>query len=72
MNIETISRGIVPRIDPLGAISISIAAGLWSTFCTWRGLEISMTYTVVGSVIGYGIVVYGSFDSSVLVRIVIA
>lgn len=72
MNIKTISRGIVPRIDPLGAISISMAAGLWSAFCTWKRLEISMTYTVVGSIIGYAIVVYGSFNASVLVRIVIA
>ncbi|UCH03053.1 MAG: anion permease [Candidatus Bathyarchaeota archaeon] len=70
MNIETISRGIIPRIDPLGAITISSAAGLWSAFCTWRGLEISMTYTVVGSVIGYAIVLYGFFNYSVLTQIV--
>ncbi len=69
MNITTISRGIVPRIDPIGAITISSAACLWSAFCTWRGLEISNTYTVVGSVIGYAVVVYQSFEMSVLIRI---
>jgi PiT family inorganic phosphate transporter len=69
MNIKTISRGIVPRIDPIGAITISLAACLWSGFCTWRGLEISNTYTVVGSVIGYALVVYGSFQSTVLINI---
>ena len=69
MNMKTISRGIVPRIDPVGAITVSLAAGLWSAFCTWRGLEISNTYTVVGSVIGYGLVVYGTFDYGVLSQI---
>jgi PiT family inorganic phosphate transporter len=69
MNIKTISGGIVPRIDPLGAITIILSAGLWSTFCTWRGLEISNTYTVVGSVIGYAMVVYRSFKSEVLAMI---
>jgi PiT family inorganic phosphate transporter len=72
MNIKTIAQGIVPLIDPYGAITITIAAGLWSTFCTWKGLEISMTYTVVGSVIGYAMIVYGSFDLEVLVRIIIS
>lgn len=72
MNIKTISRGIIPRIDPLGAITVTITAGLWSTLCTWRGLEISNTYTVVGSVIGYALVVYGSFESGVLLQILIS
>ncbi len=69
MNITTISRGIVPRIDPIGAITISSTACLWSALCTWRGLEISNTYTVVGSVIGYAVVVYQSFETTVLIRI---
>ncbi len=69
MNITTISQGIVPRIDPLGAITISLAACVWSGVCTWRGLEISNTYTVVGSVIGYALVVYGSFQSTVLINV---
>lgn len=72
INITTISRGIVPRIDPVGAITISLAASLWSALCTWRGLEISNTYTVVGSVIGYALVVYQSFETTVLVRILAA
>jgi PiT family inorganic phosphate transporter len=72
MNIKTISRGIVPRIDPLGAITISLSAGSWSTICTWKGLEISNTYTVVGSVIGYALVVYRSFETEVLLRILLS
>jgi PiT family inorganic phosphate transporter len=72
MNIKTIARGIVPFIDPLGAITISLSACLWSAVCTWKGLEISNTYTVVGSVIGYALVVYGSFESDILIRILLS
>jgi len=70
MNVKTISSGVVPRIDPLGAITITLAAGVWSTLCTWKGLEISNTYSIVGSVIGYALVVYGSFEVSVISNIV--
>jgi len=28
--------------------------------CNFRGLEISVTHTVVGSILGYGITVYGA------------
>ena len=72
MNIKTIAKGIVPVIDPYGAITITLAAGLWSTICTWKGLEISMTYTIVGSVIGYAMIVYGSFEWEVLIRILLS
>ena len=34
MNIKTISKGIVPRIDPIGGVTLTLAACLWSTFCT--------------------------------------
>ena len=72
MNIKTISGGIVPKIDVIGAISISLVAGLWSFFCSWKGLEISNTYTVIGAVVGYAIIAYGSFKSETLINIVIS
>lgn len=72
MNIKTISGGIVPRIDAYGAITIILAACLWSAFCTWKGLEISNTHTVIGGVIGYALVVYRSVEFGVIIRIVIS
>jgi len=65
MNIKTIGTGIVPEIDVLGALTITLSACLWVTFCTWRGLEMSITYSVVGSVIGYGLLVYGPLETTV-------
>ncbi len=65
MNIKTIGTGIVPEIDILGGLTITLSACLWVTFCTWKGLEISNTYSVIGSVIGYGLIVYGPMQSMV-------
>ena len=65
MNTKTIGTGIVPEIDVLGALTITLSACLWVTFCTWRGLEMSITYSVVGSVTGYGLLVYGPLETMV-------
>ena len=74
MNIKTIGTGIVPNIDILGALTITLSACLWVTFCTWKGLEISNTYSVIGSVIGYGLIVHGPVESMIdmLVKLVIS
>ena len=65
MNIKTIGTGIVPDIDVLGALTITLSACLWVTFCTWKGLEISNTYSVIGSIIGYGLIAYGPLESTI-------
>lgn len=74
MNIETIGTRIVPDIDVLGAFTITLSACLWVTFCTWKGLAISNTYSVIGSVVGYGLIAYGPLESTidVLVKLVIS
>ena len=59
MVMKTIGRGIVPAIDLLGVlvtISISFA---WIMFCNYFGLEISVTHSIIGAVLGYGIASYG-------------
>lgn len=58
MNMKTIGTGLVPSIDLLGAIIIVITAFTWIMLCNYRGLEISVTHTVVGSIIGYGIAAF--------------
>ena len=65
MNIKTVGTGIVPDIDVLGGLTITLSACLWVTFCTWKGLEISNTYSVIGSVIGYGLIVHGPMESMI-------
>ena len=58
MNMKTVGTGIVPSIDLLGAIIIVMTAFTWIMICNYRGLEISVTHTVVGSIVGYGIAAY--------------
>ncbi len=59
MVMKTIDRGIVPRIDVLGAFTTILAVSIWVTFCTWKGMPISTTHSIIGGVIGYGLLTYG-------------
>ena len=59
MVMKTIDRGIVPRIEVLGAFTTILAVGIWITLCTWKGIPISTTHSIIGGVIGYGLLTYG-------------
>jgi len=59
MVMKTIDRGIVPRVDVVGAFTITLAACTWLTLCTWKGMPVSTTHSIIGAVLGYGIVTYG-------------
>jgi len=59
MVMKTIGKGIVPEVDLVGCITTTLAACVWVTLCSLRGLDISITYSVVSSVLGYGLVRYG-------------
>jgi len=56
---KTIGKGIVPGVNLLGAITISLTAAIWVLICSYKGLDVSVTYATIGSVIGYGIATYG-------------
>jgi PiT family inorganic phosphate transporter len=72
MVMTTIGKGLVPNIDLLGAITVVLAACIWVTFCTWKGLEISNTHSVVGGVIGYGLIAHSMVDLRIMMGIAIA
>jgi PiT family inorganic phosphate transporter len=59
MVMKTIGTGIVPSIDLLGAIIIVLSAFVWIMICNFYGIEISVTHSIVGSILGYGIAAYG-------------
>jgi PiT family inorganic phosphate transporter len=43
----------------IGALSALIAAALWVSFATWKSLPVSTTHSIVGAMIGFGIMAGG-------------
>ena len=63
---NTIRKGIVstdiladPHIALIGALSALLAASLWISFATWKSLPVSTTHSIVGAMIGFGIMAGG-------------
>jgi len=59
MVMKTVGRGIVPAIDLLGVLVTISVAFSWIMFCNYFGLEISVTHSIIGAVLGYGFASYG-------------
>jgi PiT family inorganic phosphate transporter len=63
---QTIRKGIVstdilsdPHLAMIGALSALLAAALWVSFATWKSLPVSTTHSIVGAMIGFGIMTGG-------------
>jgi PiT family inorganic phosphate transporter len=63
---DTIRKGIVsteiltdPDLTMLGALSALLAAALWVSFATWKSLPVSTTHSIVGAMIGFGLIAGG-------------
>ena len=63
---NTIRKGIVstqvledPNMALIGAFSALLAAALWVSFATWKSLPVSTTHSIVGAMIGFGIMAGG-------------
>src|SRR5210317_905451 len=63
---KTIRKGIVstdimsdPHLALLGALAALLAAALWVSFATWKSLPVSTTHSIVGAMIGFGIMAGG-------------
>lgn len=59
MIMKTIGTGIVPKVDAMGALTIVLAASIWLLIASVKGIELSVTNTIIGSIIGYGIASVG-------------
>jgi PiT family inorganic phosphate transporter len=64
---NTIRKGIVstqiltdPHMAMIGALSALLAAALWVSFATWKSLPVSTTHSIVGAMIGFGIMAGGT------------
>ena len=63
---QTIRKGIVstdiladPHLALIGALSALLAAALWVSFATWKSLPVSTTHSIVGAMVGFGIMAGG-------------
>jgi Phosphate/sulphate permeases len=63
---ETIANGIVPidtisivhpRLVVIGMLAAILAAGFWVTLTTFYNLPVSTSHSIVGSVLGFGLIV---------------
>jgi PiT family inorganic phosphate transporter len=48
-----------PQVALIGALSALLAAALWVSFATWKSLPVSTTHSIVGAMIGFGIMAGG-------------
>jgi PiT family inorganic phosphate transporter len=63
---NTIRKGIVstqiltdPDLALIGALSALLAAALWVSFATWKSLPVSTTHSIVGAMVGFGLMAGG-------------
>ena len=63
---NTIRKGIIstevmsdPHLALAGALAALLASALWVSFATWRSLPVSTTHSIVGAMIGFGIMAGG-------------
>jgi PiT family inorganic phosphate transporter len=63
---NTIRQGIVstdimadPHVALIGALSALLAAAIWVSFATWKSLPVSTTHSIVGAMLGFGIMAGG-------------
>lgn len=59
MVMKTVGRGIVPEISIAGAFASVTAAVIWVLSISRMGYDISVTHSIIGAVLGYGIISYG-------------
>ena len=64
---NTVRKGIVstevfqgsPEIFVLGMLSALLAAGIWLNMATYLGLPVSTTHSIIGAIVGFGLLVGG-------------
>jgi PiT family inorganic phosphate transporter len=63
---DTIRKGIVstqvlnnPDLALVGALAALLSAALWVSFATWKSLPVSTTHSIVGAMIGFGMMAGG-------------
>jgi len=62
---DTVRKGIVdvtgiePQLLLLGFIASLLGAAIWVTLSTWKSMPISTTHSIIGALVGFGLIVGG-------------
>jgi len=63
---NTIRKGIIspevltdPHMALVGALAALLSAALWVSFATWKSLPVSTTHSIVGAMVGFGLIAGG-------------
>ncbi len=72
---ETIQKGIIdpllfqasPMLLALGMLSVLLAASTWVAIATYYGLPVSTTHSIVGAVVGFGVISVGVHNVKMVV-----
>ncbi|MEM2875038.1 MAG: inorganic phosphate transporter [Candidatus Hadarchaeales archaeon] len=76
---KTVDRGLIPRqllsleAVAVGSFTAVLSAIIWIVFSTWKGMPVSTTHSVVGGILGFGLVFCPPMINwSVLTTVVVA
>jgi len=58
--IKDIMGGADPTVIILGFFASLLAAAIWVTLSTWREMPISTTHSIIGALIGFGLIQWGT------------
>jgi len=63
---NTIRKGIIspeilhdPHMALVGSLAALLSAALWVSFATWKSLPVSTTHSIVGAMVGFGLIAGG-------------
>jgi PiT family inorganic phosphate transporter len=71
---ETIGKGIIEEKTliqfPIASIIIGLSVGIWMTISTWRKVPISTTHSILGAILGFGLVSAQKIDWIMFLKII--
>ncbi|AFK22712.1 inorganic phosphate transporter [Pyrococcus sp. ST04] len=69
---KTVGEGIISNLTPEMVLIIMLAAGTWVTIATIKGLPVSTTQSIIGSVVGVGLALNKPINWGVFEKVVSA
>lgn len=60
--LERIATTADPAIMILGFFAALLAAAIWVTLSTWKEMPISTTHSIIGALVGFGLIQWGAYS----------